>query len=332
MNLALLDPFRRQIPDRVDATLNLPASLHFRKKLDKDDALDSQDWKAANFLAYNRRGSYIAVGYGSGTIGVYDVLSRSLTALYRGSPAEGDDEPTSADGKSEESVSSPAHNSAHGVTNVSWSRRSRTLLAGAAGDKEVRLIDATHPYGPEECCHGIAAEDSNPTEEDRSGSPTLDRTVKPTSNRSSFAEPRGNQDHFKKPRVLEVQLMETSKELAENYPKGRRPHKNILQSKKKRYPYLVFEFPEAVGNSLQVHPRDIGSGLAVLNDGSLVAFSTPMSAWEEDVNGKRPIPKAKVATIFKSSDQVITSAAFDPQGERIYAATKDGNLLGFEVS
>ena len=40
----------------------------------------------------------------------------------------------------------------------------------------------------------------------------------------------------------------------------------------------------------------------------------------------------KVATIFKSSQHFVSSAAFDPQGEKIYAGTKEGNLLGFEVS
>mmetsp|Transcript_31043 Transcript_31043/g.68157 ORF Transcript_31043/g.68157 Transcript_31043/m.68157 type:complete len:112 (+) Transcript_31043:69-404(+) len=28
MNLALLDPFRRQVPDRIDSTLSLPTDLH----------------------------------------------------------------------------------------------------------------------------------------------------------------------------------------------------------------------------------------------------------------------------------------------------------------
>ena len=88
MNLELLDPFRKQIPDRIDSTLDLPAALHFRKKKDakgkgsKKVSVD-EDWKSANHIAFNRRGSYIAVGYGSGTVGVYDVLSRTVSSLYR---------------------------------------------------------------------------------------------------------------------------------------------------------------------------------------------------------------------------------------------------------
>ena len=86
MNLELLDPFRRQIPDRVDATLNLPAVLHFRnKKIEKSETQDD-DWKAANHVAFNRRGAYVAVGYGSGAVAVYDVLSRTLRACIEVKP------------------------------------------------------------------------------------------------------------------------------------------------------------------------------------------------------------------------------------------------------
>ena len=145
MNLELLDPFRRQIPDRVDATLNLPAVLHSRKKSDKNDP-DDEDWKAANHVSFNRRGAYIAVGYGSGTVGVYDILSRTLSGLYRSSNGSG-----STDDRDEP----PSNMVSHGVTSVTWSRRSRTIVAGSAGDSEVRVIDTTHPFGPEECCYWI---------------------------------------------------------------------------------------------------------------------------------------------------------------------------------
>jgi WD40 repeat protein len=339
MNLALLDPFRRQIPDRVDATLNLPTSLHFRRKLDKSESSDGQDWKAANHVAFNRRGSYIAVGYGSGTVGVYDVLSRTLSALYRGWTPEGDDDSVSNDDNDngKNLGITTTGNLVHGVTSVSWSRRSRTLLAGAAGDPEVRLIDATHPFGPEECCHGIVAEETKEIDEERSGSPTMDTTEKPVSQASSFSVPESTQDQFKRPRILGIELLETKEDsdsLRSVHRTGRRPHGTIPESDKKRYPSIVFQFPQPVGSSLQVHPRDISAGIAALNDGSLVAFWAPLSAWEEpdaNENGAPPLT-VKLVTIFKSTTHFITCAAFDPQGEKIYAATKEGNLLGFEVA
>jgi len=125
MNLELLDPFRRQIPDRVDATLNLQESLHFRHQKQKKDKGSGNQWKGATIAAFNRRGAYIAVGYGSGTIAVYDVLSRTLTGLYR------EDEPSVDDETAPANTGYPPRSNvlSQGITNVSWSRRSRTFVA-----------------------------------------------------------------------------------------------------------------------------------------------------------------------------------------------------------
>jgi hypothetical protein len=321
MNLELLDPFRRQIPDRVDATLSLPTVLHFRKKPEKSETEDV-DWKAANHVAFNRRGAYIAVGYGSGTVSVYDVLSRTLSGLYR-----------SGDGE-DESSSSPTATSDHGVTSVSWSRRSRTLLAGAAGDAEVRLIDTTHPFGPEECCLGIAAEENKETEkeDDRSQSPSTEAPENKVPQESSFAKSKSMNDHHKKPRYLKLKTLETSKEVKvkPGQRRERQSHTVASKSTRKRYPSIHFQLPLPVGSSLQVHPRDTCAGLATLNDGSLVAFWIPVAGWE-DREDENP-PQVKLTTIFKSSSHFITCATFDPQGDKIYAATKEGNLLGFEVA
>lgn len=179
MNLELIDPFGRQIPDRIDATFQLPAPLHFRNStsaaaaaavVDSKQAQqssssskkggggkasslasssaknssaspsssDEQEWKAAFHVTFNRRGTYLAVGYGSGTVAVFHAHTRSLSALY---PSDDPDV-------------SP-NNVKEGVTSATWSRRSRTVLAGAAGDDVVRLFDATHRFGPDEACHGL---------------------------------------------------------------------------------------------------------------------------------------------------------------------------------
>ena len=130
MNLELLDPFGRQVPDRIDATLPLAPHLHFQqplhqanssnKKGDKANLAsdhkfntininnagsnavgtglletggttlslnnkkrDFPEWRAANHISYNRRGTYLAVGYGSGAVAVHSTSSRTLSALYR---------------------------------------------------------------------------------------------------------------------------------------------------------------------------------------------------------------------------------------------------------
>ncbi|KAL7541207.1 hypothetical protein ACHAXR_012653, partial [Thalassiosira sp. AJA248-18] len=43
----------------------------------------------------------------------------------------------------------------NGVTSLSWDRRSRTLLAGAIGDKNLRLMDNTHPLVSTDCTDAV---------------------------------------------------------------------------------------------------------------------------------------------------------------------------------
>jgi hypothetical protein len=186
MNLELLDPFGRQIPDRIDSTLSLPPSLHFRNydaskpssSKNKSSASSSNqgggggassassskrsasnkrgaaaaaaavvedlEWKAAYHVSFNRRGTYLAVGYGSSTVAVFNTLSRTLAALYQS------DVPDLRPGNIQD-----------GVTSLTWSRRSRTLLCGAAGDAVVRLYDTSHRFGPEQACKFVVERQSN---------------------------------------------------------------------------------------------------------------------------------------------------------------------------
>lgn len=331
MNLELLDPFRRQIPDRVDATLNLPSVLHSRKKSDKNDP-DDEDWKAANHVSFNRRGAYIAVGYGSGIVGVYDILSRTLSGVYRNSNG-----PTSA---ADAGGPSPSNVVSHGVTSVTWSRRSRTIVAGSAADAEVQVIDTTHPFGPEECCLGITEEDSKDNPDDERSTVHSSDTVQHNAPRdSSFAKPISVHDHHKKTRYLKIHVIPTTGQREDvTYPPVRhKPHVPVSTATNKRYPTIRFKLPGPVGGSLQAHPRETSAGLAVLMDGSLVVFWIPHYAWgdvDEEQQKQLPkgSPKVQVVTIYKSEKRTITCAAFDPHGEQIYAATKDGKLMGFQVS
>ena len=149
MNLELLSPFRKQIPDRVDSTLDLPNSLHHTVPDEKNP-----EWKAAYHLSFNRRGTYLAVGYATGTVAVHDFLSRTLSAVYpcnhpkQQPPQASDSNKKNQPQKQQKQQQQPFPN---GITSVSWSRRSRTILVGAVEDSRVRIIDTTHPLGPEEC-------------------------------------------------------------------------------------------------------------------------------------------------------------------------------------
>lgn len=341
MNLELLDPFRRQIPDRVDATLSLPIAFHYRKKKKKKgkDENDDEDWKAANCLAFNRRGTYIAVGYGSGTVGIFDVKSRTLSGVYRSIKVveKAGKEAAAGGGEGEEKGKEEEEDvpTGPGVTNLSWSRRSRTLLAGAVGDDEVRIIDTTHPIGPEECCAGIVVETAkdNNAEGNRSHSPIPEHTSKSQpGDQSSFLTPKNSNHHYKDSRELKVTILPSSKDvnnLSERI-EGRLSHIPVENSIWKRYPSLHFKLPSPLGTFLNIHPKFSSGGLATLSDGSLVAFWIPLEAWENNgQEGEEPF--VKLATVYQNPDHSITCASFDTHGGRLYAGTNDGRMLGFEL-
>ncbi len=115
MNLALLDPFRRQVPDRIDSTLTLPRNFHpprsqaggaysspSKKKnaptlstskkrksrtLSEQEAANAalqemNEWHSCFAVKFNRRGNYIAAGHGSGAVPFHDFASRTLSGIY----------------------------------------------------------------------------------------------------------------------------------------------------------------------------------------------------------------------------------------------------------
>ena len=214
MNLELLDPFRRQIPDRVDSTLTLPAALH--KPPAKAD--EDPEWKAAYHLSFNRRGTYLAVGHATGTIAVHDFLSRTLSAVYSHLPKD-------------DASNEPLVKYVNGVTSVTWSRRSRSLLAGAVSDKIIRLIDTTHPYGPEECCfvtpttaEKLDNDDGDNEEKPRGrGSMVATNVEKPLLN--LWKEPKHNVTYLRTARKVRIKILETSEAT---------PPRNLFKVKRNR--------------------------------------------------------------------------------------------------
>lgn len=97
-------------------------------------------------------------------------------------------------------------------------------------------------------------------------------------------------------------------------------------------------------------PRIPTGGLAALSNGTLVLFWFHRSAFyvrdderqEEDneeldedseLTAQHYAPKALIVPLWNDpSVHFITCAAFDHHGDRVYSATKDGTLLGFDVT
>ena len=341
MNLELLSPFRRQIPDRVDATLSLPTNLHGKEtaitdahpdnKKGQEDSTEDQEWKAAYHVAFNRRGTYLAVGHASGTVAVHDFLSRTLSALYQ----PGDCElPCARTG----TIEYP-----NGVTALNWSRRSRVILAGALGDRNVRLIDTTHPLGPEECVPIPTEFAALSTEMNSSTSDYMAKD--PTAALGTSLDDRWENSHVQFKRCARVL---DSLNLTEGYLdtepqstiEGERQHQETLFTIRTsgapleglitRYPIVSFRLPENVGGSLQIHPRDKMAGLAVLSDGSLMIFRVASDGFDTYPQ-LMSTPVVKLAVLWQGTKNPVTCASFDKSGEKVYAATKDGVLMGFRV-
>jgi WD40 repeat protein len=422
MNLELLDPFGRQIPDRVDSTLSMAdPSFHFRRHelLEAHTVPPSKkgravlvdpEWQAAYHVAFNRRGTYLAVGYGSGAVGVHNVLSRTLSALYPNDDlpeVELDLEDTKRLGSSKNSQkakhksknisnaqeASSKATTRRGVTSVSWSRRSRSLLVGAAGDATVRLWDTTHPYGSEECAHAIAAQVQDHT----GGTNSTNTTSNNQTSATHVSSQNGGDDDASTEKRLSTSphgRKERLSGLADDLPSAQHateqsaatafndaddryvlvqntlaldilpvtenrtlPEQRWLpvdaiptwssNSRLCKSPAVSWSFDVPIGGSLQVHPRIRTCGLAALTDGTLVVFWMPANVWthgkvvdddrEPSNDDQDAVPlyeqaKTLIIPLWDDTDEhFITCASFHPHRDRVYAATKEGTLLGWDI-
>ena len=242
MNLELLDPFGRQVPDRIDATLQLPVSQK----------------GAATALSFNRRGTYLAVGYADGTVAVHSTLNRTLTAVYH-------------------RVCTTS------VSSISWSRRSRRLLVGAVGDATVRLIDTTHPSGSEVAAERLVSlassksfKDYDPDGGSTSRMDVSERTDAGASNNnnnmlsslsSNVILPQHAFFHTEKTSFQDLEnrnvvFVRESRRLGERSGSTPQSYKEP-----KQFTSVTIPLPAPLGHALQLHPDGI-HGLAVC-DGNL---------------------------------------------------------------
>ena len=399
MNLQLIDPFRRHIPDRIDSTLTVPRALHplmpssdaggiddndedeanqikrkrrsdtegdddviqskstegedegdentknqdkgkdttveetkpKRRKKDngkhEEDDEENQYWTACYTVSFNRRGTALASAHASGLVPIHDFLSRTTSALYWPPP------PISL-GKSETCASlgienglqfsgtffergqkrklSKSHEEGrvdgasneqltyvNGVTSLSWDRHNKTILAGAIGDYNLRLMDNTHPQVSLDCAEAAKREHNGSaisTVEDKSVHPSMSLESQPVY--ASFQKSEGEA-------VVGLQLQTSSwgrgRLLRGNVLSSSHSHQNqcasssaVLSSSPPtpecsitttvqcmRHPTLILELPQPLGGPAQLHPHDSSTGLACLHDGSLVLFRLPLIAFHE---------------------------------------------------
>jgi WD40 repeat protein len=287
MNLELLDPFGRQIPDRIDATLACP----------RDDSL------AAYHVAWNRRGTYLAAGYANGMTAVHSLHSRTVAALYP-----------------------QTHGSTlltTGITALSWARRSRTLLTGGTDSASVYLWDMSHPYGPERACLLVQQDpEANSDEIERVFSRRLDSLDSLHKNAQTQAMGFANEEDPTTECATEARHVNVRYSASDNPVQP----SDVFQGT--RYPALTWSFGRAVGASLEIHPTLAHAGLATLQEGDLVLFYCHPSIWYKNKDSEVATPVHMVP--LSTPDQyTIACATLSPSGREIFAATKDGRLVGW---
>eukprot|EP00563_Minutocellus_polymorphus_P000431 CAMPEP_0181032916 /NCGR_PEP_ID=MMETSP1070-20121207/6982_1 /TAXON_ID=265543 /ORGANISM="Minutocellus polymorphus, Strain NH13" /LENGTH=743 /DNA_ID=CAMNT_0023110315 /DNA_START=33 /DNA_END=2261 /DNA_ORIENTATION=- len=100
-----------------------------------------------------------------------------------------------------------------------------------------------------------------------------------------------------------------------------------------RYHTQILPLPNAVGASVELHPRDCHAGFAVLADGSLILFRFPIGGYVDKKSevcekGKRA---RAVYVVNPGGKYFVTDAAFGHDGSELYAVTKCGSFLGFRI-
>mmetsp|Transcript_28152 Transcript_28152/g.44299 ORF Transcript_28152/g.44299 Transcript_28152/m.44299 type:complete len:725 (-) Transcript_28152:66-2240(-) len=430
MNLALLDPFRRHIPDRIDSTLTVPRALHpfwpqnqsssiadnckdeqqqkneIKEKKPSDDidgnefdALQSKSiegddgsdvvkndkrrdteeeskskkrkkdtgkqeyeensnryWTACYTVSFNQRGTALASAHASGLVPVHDFMSRTMSAVYWPPPpislsesrtcaslgmenglefsgtfnerSQNRKKTKTKQGEDGDASEDKQLTYVNGVTSLSWDRHSRTILAGAIGDYNLRLMDNSHPQVSLDCAEAIKREwiskqsgSVTSKEEDKIGiSPETPPVY------ASFDKLDGERvglelqtSSWGKARLLRGNVAtsntETNKCLSSAAVLSSTPTPKCSTSTTvhcMRHPILILELPRPLGGPTQLHPHHTSIGLACLDDGSLVLFHIPPIAFYETL----PSPPGSV-TSEKAKDAEMLDIMKHDESRRV---------------
>ncbi|KAL9186097.1 hypothetical protein ACHAXT_005335 [Thalassiosira profunda] len=192
----------------------------------------------------------------------------------------------------------------NGVTSLSWDRRGRTLLAGAIGDRNLRLMDNTHPLAAAECtdavrqrhmaesagreCISAAATDVAARKEKIvARSPPLFATMPNADGGGGRVDVKVitsqlGRARLLRSRILSAKSMESSAaSLLTPLPRGAVPPPSAIDIPARRHPALLLALPSPLGGPVQLHPQDAHAGVACMIDGGLGLFHVPPLAFYE---------------------------------------------------
>lgn len=339
MNLALLDPFRRQLPDRIDSTIHLPKQFH--PPATEDPA--PSEYHASFSIQFNRHGTYLAAGHGSGVVPVHEFASRTLSAIHL-PPSDGTFK--------------------NGVTTISWSRNSRRMMIGSYGDSCISIVDNEHELATDRVV--IQLRENMKSDINTSSShlhkkrKTIQDSGTDETNLDIHAmneEDVQKQPHSKAPSTIngaQKPLLKSHRILNNIIHANPGDHislsktSTLSQSSNHIYSeHIIIPIPIPLGISAQIHPSGNG-GIACLEDGSLILFALSCenpfhnSDHPRDPNHTElPSVDTPVYFIYLSSPTYVTegdmkkfhilSASFDARGKNIYATTQCGKMVGFSL-
>ena len=326
-------------------------------------------WTSCYSVAFNKNGTYLASGHASGLIPVHSFASRCLNAIY--SPPTSISVKVCKADKMPGSTTRETRTVKHvnGTTSLAWDTTGKYLLAGAYGDNILRFMDNSHPSVAWECAKATKKTTlSDPSMGDKEIDIT-DKIQRDNDADSVIAvyyqyRNRGARTYFQlnvtsvgKGRLLE------SREILLPSPISYLPSQELQQSRTVvpclRHPYLLFQLPQPLGGACQLHPTHNDIGMARLMDSSLVLFFLPAMAFYEmmpnaaastaDTELRRlleteeenragnilylvPPVSAKKGDTVEQYSVICASFGKGRQKNTVYAITKCGTLLGFEIT
>lgn len=310
MNLALFDPFKRQLPDRIDSTIKLPTHLHPPEL----NELDHLDYATCFAVSFNRHGTYLASGYGSGVLPIHDFASRTLSAIVI--------PPTQTMYK-------------NGITQISWSKNSKRILIGSFGDSHISFVDNQHELGTEDVIRRITNEEnnssnlhpSNKKQKKYRGNDNMDVEMNSTFN-MDVDMPTEPSTYRVLQNPKEIKVGDCTQIYSSPSSTGSPIH----------YQQILFPLSDLVGLSSQIHPSGRG-GMACLKNGSLILFSLPSIDpfhKSHQLNSDSSGYYTYLCNPQHSGDGdtkafYVVSASFDSKGNTIYAVTQCGKFVGFRL-
>ncbi|KAL7511949.1 hypothetical protein ACHAXN_008866 [Cyclotella atomus] len=337
----------------------------------KED-LHATAWTACNSISFNQNGAYLSSGHASGLVSVHSFASRCLNAVY--SPP---DQETLKDNNEMKHV--------NGTTSLCWNRSGRYLLAGAYGDTILRYVDNSHPCVAWECAErlrnvGLMGENQQtppPTavggaksggDSDSKTTDVVEHILKDAkeSVETVYLRNYNSSEEVDIPLDLNVTSIGTGRLLTTRQQPhslvGGHPHPSLVDASSSigtnnkphttvqciRHPYILYQLPQPLGGTVQLHSIHDDIGLVCMMDGSLALFHIPSVAFyqlslpnikeaskeaDENLAGNLmyliPPPTGRVVNQYS-----VLCATFGKgrHEKMIYALTKCGSVMSLELT